>query len=608
MEGDSRASEWAEPDDTGGLDELLDSLTTSNGRVATRLTGGAMSSQSRGVLIGVLVGLGIAAVVGSLILSWVALSRSTSDATADGGRTITEADGEAAAADSPQLAQVEAILAALGIDGVVAEQRGSTTFLSGSVASQGERDAAVEAIGAVVGGELDTSGLIVSSPAPTGSADTANSDPAPSQRDPRSDALRSELQRITASTPIIFDRGAGEISELHRRILNEVAIAILAYPDVPVTIVGYTDSAGDEAANTQLSLSRAGSVQSYLVAQGVPAGRLQIDAKGEAGASGSDDLAGLERRVEFEVDSAAGAPVPDSRETLRIALVAPSASNDLAFTQSMVDAINVIAAERGNVEVDITDNTFVPAEAADAIRSYAAADYDLIIAHGVEFGNELRAIVTDNPGVTFGWGTASDTFGLPNLYAYDAAAEEGGYVMGAMSAMLSTSDVIGVVGPIQVADAERYIDGFDAGVRAQAPSSKVLIEYTGSFADITLAAEVAERHVGAGADVMTGTAEMVVGAVSVASEHDVLWFGTQASQAPMAPNIVVASQVYHWEVALRPIVADIDAGTREGRSYLAQLSNGGLVIELNPDYQLPVDVRQRANDITADIISGRIRP
>ncbi|MDH3681455.1 MAG: BMP family ABC transporter substrate-binding protein, partial [Acidimicrobiia bacterium] len=327
-----------------------------------------------------------------------------------------------------------------------------------------------------------------------------------------------------------------------------------------------------------------------------------------AGASGSDDLAGLERRVEFEVDSAAGAPVPDSRETLRIALVAPSASNDLAFTQSMVDAINVIAAERGNVEVDITDNTFVPAEAADAIRSYAAADYDLIIAHGVEFGNELRAIVTDNPGVTFGWGTASDTFGLPNLYAYDAAAEEGGYVMGAMSAMLSTSDVIGVVGPIQVADAERYIDGFDAGVRAQAPSSKVLIEYTGSFADITLAAEVAERHVGAGADVMTGTAEMVVGAVSVASEHDVLWFGTQASQAPMAPNIVVASQVYHWEVALRPIVADIDAGTREGRSYLAQLSNGGLVIELNPDYQLPVDVRQRANDITADIISGRIRP
>jgi basic membrane protein A len=33
---------------------------------------------------------------------------------------------------------------------------------------------------------------------------------------------------------------------------------------------------------------------------------------------------------------------------LRIAIVAPSASNDLAFTQSIVDAVNAIKAERGN--------------------------------------------------------------------------------------------------------------------------------------------------------------------------------------------------------------------------------------------------------------------
>ena len=42
-------------------------------------------------------------------------------------------------------------------------------------------------------------------------------------------------------------------------------------------------------------------------------------------------------------------------EPFRIAIVAPSASNDLAFTQSIVDAVNTIAAEMGDVEVQVTD-------------------------------------------------------------------------------------------------------------------------------------------------------------------------------------------------------------------------------------------------------------
>ena len=49
---------------------------------------------------------------------------------------------------------------------------------------------------------------------------------------------------------------------------------------------------------------------------------------------------------------------------------------------------------------------------------------------------------------------------------------------------------------------------------------------------------------------LTGTAQMVVGAIGVAKDRSVLWFGTQCDQAQLAPDIVVASQVYHWEVAL----------------------------------------------------------
>ena len=107
---------------------------------------------------------------------------------------------------------------------------------------------------------------------------------------------------------------------------------------------------------------------------------------------------------------------------------------------------------------------------------------------------------------------------------------------------------------------------------------------------------------------LTGSAEMVVGAVAAAKDANALWFGTQSNQAALAPNLVVASQVYHWEVVLRPIVADMDSGRPNGRSFVAQLNNGGLVIEYNPGYALAEPVRARADQLIADIKSGAVVP
>ena len=296
-----------------------------------------------------------------------------------------------------------------------------------------------------------------------------------------------------------------------------------------------------------------------------------------------------------------------SAEPFRIAIIAPSASNDLAFTQSIVEAVDVIKAERGNVEVAITDNTFVVEDAAAAIRDYASQGYDLVIAHGSQYGGSLQEIAPDFPDVSFAWGTAADTFGLDNVFSYEAASDEGGYVMGVMGAALSQSGVIGIIGPIEVGDAKLYVDGFKAGAEAQKPGITVNVNYTGSFSDVALASEAAQAQLAAGADVLTGTAQMVVGAIGVAEESGVLWFGTQANQQSLAPDIVVASQVYHWEVVLRDILDKIDAGTMGGELYTINLENGGEVIEYNEAYSVPVEVRQLGDDTIAGIIDGSIK-
>ena len=160
-----------------------------------------------------------------------------------------------------------------------------------------------------------------------------------------------------------------------------------------------------------------------------------------------------------------------------------------------------------------------------------------------------------------------------------------------IAASLSETGVIGVVGPIEAGDASLYVKGFVAGAKATNPDVVVNVNWIGSFSDVALASEAASTHVAAGADSLTGTAQMVVGAVGVAEENGALWFGTQASQTSLAPDHVVANQVYNWSVVLDEMLALIKDGTYGGEAYTITLENGGLVMDYNPDFDLPADVK-----------------
>ncbi len=292
-------------------------------------------------------------------------------------------------------------------------------------------------------------------------------------------------------------------------------------------------------------------------------------------------------------------------EPFRVAIVAPSASNDLAFTQSMVESMNVVAEERG-IEVDITDGTFIIEDAALAIRGYAEDGFDLVIAHGSQYGGSLQEIAPDFPETSFAWGTTRDTFGLPNVYAYTVQSDQGAYAMGTLAARLTESKTIGVVGPIEVGDAKLYVDGFVAGVAAEDPSVDVRVNYIDSFSDVALASEAAEAFVQADADIMTGTAQMVVGATGVARENGVLWFGTQYLQTSLGEDIVVASQVYRWEVLLREILDKIEGGQLGGDVLVATLAEGALEIVFNDNVEISDEDRAAIDAVISGIIDGSI--
>ncbi|MGA2762899.1 MAG: BMP family protein [Spirochaetia bacterium] len=295
----------------------------------------------------------------------------------------------------------------------------------------------------------------------------------------------------------------------------------------------------------------------------------------------------------------------------RIAVVMPSSITDMAFSQSMWSALAAIQKDMGGesaLVLKYSENMYKVPDAAAAVRDYASQGFDVVIAHGSQYGSSVQEIAKDFPDVTFAWGTDVNTFGLPNVYAYTAAAEQGGYVNGVLAAKLTRSRKIGVTGPVEVGDAKTYIDGFVQGVQSVDPNIDISKTWTGSFSDVALMAAAAKTHIANGADMLTGSSQSVVGSIGAAKDNGkVLWFGTQSNQAALAPKLVVASQVYDWTGMLKDIISQHKKGVLGGVTYTLTLDNGGLKVAYNPAYRLSAAVKAAGDAAIKGIASGSVK-
>lgn len=309
-------------------------------------------------------------------------------------------------------------------------------------------------------------------------------------------------------------------------------------------------------------------------------------------------------------------PTPEVMEEkpFRVAIVMPSSITDAAFSQSMYEGLLAVQAEMGGeakMEIAHSEGMFNVPDAASAVRDYASQGFDLVIAHGSQYGSSLQQIAPEFPETSFAWGTSLDTFqadGITNVFAYQAEAQEGGYVLGVLAAFMSESGIMGVCGPVEAGDAKLYVDGFVVGATVQNPDAKVQKTYTGSFSDVALMASAAETHIQAGADMLTGSSQSVVGAIGIAKDNGAFWFGTQWDQTALAPETVVASQVYDWTGVIKDMIASRQAGVLGNKSYTLTFKNGGLVIQYNPGIEVPAEAIAAVDAAIAGIKDGTIDP
>ena len=79
---------------------------------------------------------------------------------------------------------------------------------------------------------------------------------------------------------VLFDPGKADLKPAALPLLDDVAKAMLAKPDMKVKICGHTDNTGSPAVNNALSLKRARAVSAYLQKKDVAADRLATEGMG----------------------------------------------------------------------------------------------------------------------------------------------------------------------------------------------------------------------------------------------------------------------------------------------------------------------------------------
>ena len=91
----------------------------------------------------------------------------------------------------------------------------------------------------------------------------------------------------------------------------------------------------------------------------------------------------------------------------------PSAITDMAFSQSMWNALLAVQKEMGGeavVEIKYSENMFKVPDAATAIRDYASQGFDVVIAHGSQYGTSVQEIAPDFPDCDFCMGNGREYF------------------------------------------------------------------------------------------------------------------------------------------------------------------------------------------------------
>lgn len=255
-----------------------------------------------------------------------------------------------------------------------------------------------------------------------------------------------------------------------------------------------------------------------------------------------------------------------------------------------------------------------PSDKEGALRQFAAEGFDLVIATGYVFSDDVRKIAAEFPEVRFAnidYAPADGVPDPPNLAGLRFREQEGSFLVGAVAALESRTGTVGFVGGMDIPLIRKFEAGYRAGVAAVCPRCRVLAAYAGTqaeaFNDPVKGKELALTQYGRGADVIFhASGKTGAGVFNAARERRRWAIGVDADQFHEAPCCVLTSMIKKVDVAVFETARAVAEGRFQGGlSNLGLADDGvGYVFDENNADRISEATVARVRELAAEIVAG----
>ena len=276
--------------------------------------------------------------------------------------------------------------------------------------------------------------------------------------------------------------------------------------------------------------------------------------------------------------------------------------------------------ERAQKELGSQFTTLESGEGADReaqMRQLAAGNAQIVFGVGFLFTDDIRKLAEEFPNKKFAcidYTVRADDKLPPNLAALTFKEQEGSYLVGALSGLLTRTDRVGFVGGMGTPLIKKFEAGYVAGVVATNPEAKVDVKYAGTtasaFKDPTKGKELALAEYNAGSDIIYhASGSTGLGVFEAAREKDKYAIGVDSDQYDEAPGNILTSMVKRVDVAVFDSIRDLKDGKWQGGVHVYGLAQDGVgwVYDDRNKALIPDEAKTVVDSLKAEVIAGRIQ-
>lgn len=292
---------------------------------------------------------------------------------------------------------------------------------------------------------------------------------------------------------------------------------------------------------------------------------------------------------------------------IKVAMILSGPINDAGWNQSAYEGLKE-AETKYKIEGAYTENVAQP-DQQSVIRDYADKGYGLVICHGFQFSDAVKAVAPSFPNVTFAV-VNGDSFQEPNMLSFRFNTPETGFLTGVVAGLSTKTNTVAMIGGTKAPHIVDALKGFEAGAKYVNPNVNAITGFTESDTDVAKGKEMAMAMIEKGADVISCNANQVgLGVIDAAKNKNIKAIGYISDQNKVAPDTVIVSSIQSVNFMVMNIVSKKVNNDVKPGVYLSGYNDGAIYLSdwHGNDKNLPAGAMDKINEILKGIKDGSLK-